>query len=329
MDSEKGSYGSQSRSGKALEKEADTKPRDNASNADNKGMSTGSKGSGLIGRVVDSASKLAGSVARSATQGSSAFDPSLLSEQKTGVQQGSSSMSREWIAENRPGTQAAWSGQAAGTDKPSMPVGPSNAASAFRQTARMSDIHSSSLLGNTTNGHVAGQAESHQVQLAQNIDGRGVVDFLSQPMPTSMSTVIPGQGAAMSTWHPARQMRPQAANTIETTDPIAYLQGTSYAADMELADHQVPSNPQTAAANATSGNSGSLHSSPSGLIKSWNEHGASILEEWELNEAWDRAWMDTAWQTAKKPQKDSEEEPKPEPVVPTNRNLSNLLKPRI
>ncbi|KAJ2855056.1 hypothetical protein FB639_006279, partial [Coemansia asiatica] len=341
MSSEKGHTGHQNRSERAREKAADTRNSDSASKTDGQSLDADSKGPGLVGRIVDSASKLTNSVARSATHGPTAFDPNLLSESKAGSQQGphsSSLISHEWVAENRPGNQAALSGYAAGANKPSMVAGPSSTASAFRQAMQTSDIqHKTAISGSAINAHVVvDQAESHQVQLAQNMDGQGVVDFLSHPMPTSMSTVIPGQGATISPWHPARQTGPHAANTIETTDPIAYLQGTTYAADMELPDHQVPSSLQNTAASAVavveaeagSGNAGSLHSSPSGLIKSWNEHGASILEEWELNEAWDRAWMNTAWQTARKPEKDSvKEEAKPELVVPSNRNLSNLLKP--
>ncbi|KAJ1818013.1 hypothetical protein LPJ56_001933 [Coemansia sp. RSA 2599] len=313
MSGDKGQSEHPERSKRALEKATDTTP-------------SNGEAPGLMSRIVDSASKLASSVSHSATSGPSAFDPNLLSEQKAGGQQGSSSsISREWVAENRSANHTGLSERAADTDRPILAAGPSSSASAFRQAIRASNTHGPLL----PSGVVKTPADSHQVQLAQNIDGRGVVDFLSHSMPTSMSTVVPGQGATMPLWQPARQMGPQVANTIETTDPIAYLQGTTYAADMEMSDHQVPSSSQNPAA-AVAGNSGSLHSSPSGLIKSWNEHGASILEEWELNEAWDRAWMDTAWQTARKSQKDPEEEvPKPEPVVPSSRNLSNLLKPRI
>ncbi|KAJ1851992.1 hypothetical protein LPJ73_002914 [Coemansia sp. RSA 2703] len=276
----------------------------------------------MLGRIADSASRLAGGIIRSATHGPSSLDPSAIAERKTGGQAGTSAMAREWMAEHTYGKP---DGHADRDDMPAAVSGSSSAASAFRQTARaLAPMPAASSVVPTEN-----QLQSHQVQLAQNLDGRGVVDFLAQTMPTSMSTVIPGQGASMPSSHQARTTGPHSAGTIETTDPIAYLQGTTYATDMELADHLVPhSMPPLSTSNSTAANAGSLHSSPSGMIKSWNEHGASILEEWELNEAWDRAWMDTAWHTAKEKAKTAQD-PKSEPVVPANRNLSNLLKPRI
>ncbi|KAJ2780501.1 hypothetical protein GGI15_003524, partial [Coemansia interrupta] len=277
---------------------------------------------GMLGRIADSASRLAGGIVRSATHGPSSLDLNAIAERKTGGQAGTSTMAREWVAEHG---HSKPDGHADSDDRPTMIAGPSSAASAFRQTARtLTSVPATSSVIPTENRH-----QSHQVQLAQNLDGQGVVDFLAQTMPTSLSTVIPGQGASAPSWHQDRIAGPHAAGTIETTDPIAYLQGVTYANDMELADHLVPrSMPMSSPSNTIAANAGSLHSSPSGMIKSWNEHGASILEEWELNEAWDRAWMDTAWHTAKEKAKTTQD-PKPEPVVPANRNLSNLLKPRI
>ncbi|KAJ1723619.1 hypothetical protein LPJ53_002059 [Coemansia erecta] len=276
----------------------------------------------VLGRITDSASRLAGDIVHSATHGPSSLDPNVIAERKTGGQAGTSAMAREWMAEHG---YSKPDGHASSGDRQTPISGPSSAASAFRQTARaLASVPAVSSAIPTENQH-----QSHQVQLAQNLDGRGVVDFLAQTMPTSMGTVVPGQGASAPSWHEARTAGPHAAGVIETTDPIAYLQGTTYATDMEMSDHLVPrSVPMASTSNSIAANASSLHSSPSGMIKSWNEHGASILEEWELNEAWDRAWMDTAWHTAKEKTK-ATQNPKSEPVVPANRNLSNLLKPRI
>ncbi|KAJ2490129.1 hypothetical protein IWW37_003397 [Coemansia sp. RSA 2050] len=103
-------------------------------------------------------------------------------------------------------------------------------------------------------------------------------------------------------------------------DPVAYLQSTSYAVDMELVDHQVPQSTLGAVDRQT------LSVSPGGASRGWDEHEASVLEEWQLNEAWDRAWMDTAWGSA---QKRAPAEPSKDPVLPSNKNLNYLLKPRI
>ncbi|KAJ1883717.1 hypothetical protein LPJ66_010955 [Kickxella alabastrina] len=266
------------------------------------------KGAGMLGRVAGSANRLATGIVRSGAHGPSVFDPSILAESKSGRQGETSSMSQEWMAESSQGRPATHTH----TSSDQLPVvsGPSSTASAFRQAARKS------------------QTESHQVQLVQNLDGQDVIEFLSRTLPTSMNATEADRGAA-AVWKLTRQQGPYTAGTLETTDALAYLQGSTYAADMEIQDHQVPlSVPGSVKAV---GNTTLLRSSPSGLAKSWNEHGALILEEWRLNEAWDRAWMGTAWQTSQKKETapDKPQTPKAEPVKPSKRNLSYLLKPRI
>ncbi|KAJ1944614.1 hypothetical protein GGF37_002107 [Kickxella alabastrina] len=266
------------------------------------------KGSAMLDRVAGSANRLATSIVCSGAHGPFAFDPSILAESKSGLQGETSSMSQEWMAESsqaRPATHTH-------TSSVQLPVvsGTSSTVSAFRQAARKS------------------QTESHQVQLAQNLDGQDVIELLSRTLPTSMSATEADQGAA-AVWQPTRQQGPYTAGTLETMDALAYLQRSTYAADMELQDHQVPLS--VAGSVKVVGNTTPLRSSPSGLAKSWNEHGALILEEWRLNEAWDRAWMGTAWQTSQKKEiaPDKPQPPKAEPVKPSKRNLSYLLKPRI
>ncbi|KAJ2556951.1 hypothetical protein EV175_001655 [Coemansia sp. RSA 1933] len=168
--------------------------------------------------------------------------------------------------------------------------------------------------------------QSHQVKLAEDLDGHGVIEFLSQRTPTSMSTggisVLAGSGFETS----AQYQDIPAPDLNKPADPVSYLQGTTYATDMEALDHHVPRErqKQTTSASAPS-------ASPSGLAKAWDEHSASILEEWELNEAWDRAWMDTTWSSVQKKEKpgDKEASVPADLVLPSNKNLSYLLKPRI
>ncbi|KAJ2828301.1 hypothetical protein IWW50_001452 [Coemansia erecta] len=291
-------------------------PRD--SKRDEKDLDAGqSTEPGLLGRVAESAARLAGSVARSGAQGASAFDPHMLAEAKSGQQaEGSSTMSQQWMAESstRLGKST--------TGTPDISEGlasikPESAAASFRHAARAVPEPAGM-------AHPASRAlpeSSHQVSLAENLDGRGVTDFLAHTMPTSMS-IGDISGPASGPRVPARQHGPHRADTVETTDPIAYLQGTSYAADMEPSDHRVPQGSREDPAAHMP------HASPIGLSRSWDEHGASVLEEWELNEAWDRAWMDTAWTSARKREK-AAESTKTEPVLPSKKNLSYLLKPRI
>ncbi|KAJ2643043.1 hypothetical protein GGF44_001364 [Coemansia sp. RSA 1694] len=160
---------------------------------------------------------------------------------------------------------------------------------------------------------------SHQVGLAQSLDGQDVAKLLSQTMPASIST---GPARTFSYDQQPPQLGHQRQPPPRAIDPVAYLQGTTYAADMELFDHQVPHD--QAARGAADGQA--LAASPGGASRGWDEHGASVLEEWQLNEAWDRAWMDTAWGSA---QKKAPAEPRAEPVLPSHKNLSYLLKPRI
>ncbi|KAJ2783669.1 hypothetical protein H4R18_001579 [Coemansia javaensis] len=218
---------------------------------------------GLLGRVAESAARLAGAMPR--------LDPAQLSGAKSGEQrEDGAAASRQWAADRDHG------GGSAGPAEPT-------AAASFRAAAR---------------------ATSHQVSLAQGLDGRGVADFLAQGLPTAMGTGSIG-GLSAGQRGPARPQGPHAAT--ETTDPVAYLQGTSYAADME------------------GGGSPEPRASPPNLARSWSEHGASVLEEWQLNEAWDRAWMDTTWSSARP----ADKAPEAEPVAPSHKNLSHLLKPRI
>ncbi|KAJ2726814.1 hypothetical protein GGI07_000325 [Coemansia sp. Benny D115] len=318
----------QSQSTRAGEKAADTYGASGSSQDQKHTAENMARTEGILGRVAESASRLASSIACSAAHGqASGFDPNMLGEQKPEAQPtASSSMAREWMAERSQGRNAADADADADSQnrlQQAMPSGASSAASAFRQAARAPRSQQQPTHTEIGRPHVdVSSVSSHQVQLAQNLDGQGVVEFLSRTLPTSMSTTYAERGVEAAR-PPARWQGPHVAGTVEATDPVAYLQGATYAADMELHDHQVPPSTQAAAA---AGSAGSLHSSPSsGATRSWNEHGASVLEEWELNEAWDRAWMDTAWHTAKKP----EPEHKAEPVLPSHKNLSYLLKPRI
>ncbi|KAJ1887653.1 hypothetical protein LPJ66_009004 [Kickxella alabastrina] len=293
----------------AKDKGPDNSSSSNTASGDTSSQTTWrNKGSGMLDRVAGSANRLATSIVRSGAHGPSALDPRILAESKLGRQGETSSMSQEWVTESSQGRPTTHTH----TSSDQLPVvsGPSSTASAFRQAARKS------------------QTESHQVQLAQNLDGQDVIEFLSCTLPTSMSATEADRGAA-AVWQPTRQQGPYTAGTLETTDALAYLQRSTYAADMELQDHQVPLS--VARSVKAVGNTTPLRSSPSGLAKSWNEHGALILEERRLNEAWDRAWMGTAWQTSQK--KDTApnklQTPKAEPVKPSKRNLSYLLKPRI
>ncbi|KAJ1771118.1 hypothetical protein IW140_004005 [Coemansia sp. RSA 1813] len=278
--------------------------------------------------MAHSASRLARSVANSSE---AAVDLDVLSEAKSGQAERSFSMPREWFSENN-------SKHAYGSAEPLPLSKPSDSSAAFRQAARTSvsqrnnppesaNKECSALWQASdisTDMPIAYRAtQSHQVKLAENLDGHSVTEFLSQGMPTSMSTGGISALAGRSSETYAQYQKTQASSLTEQTDPVAYLQGTTYATDMEALDHQVPQGGkgQTAATNAPS-------ASPSGLEKAWNEHSASILEEWELNEAWDRAWMDTTWSSVQK-KPTGEEGPAADPVLPSSKNLSYLLKPRI
>ncbi|KAJ2846524.1 hypothetical protein GGI22_006228 [Coemansia erecta] len=167
--------------------------------------------------------------------------------------------------------------------------------------------------------------QSHQVKLAEDLDGHSVVEFLSQKTPTSMSTGGISVLASSIPEPSAHGQNIQALSSAKPADPVSYLQGATYTTDMEALAHHVPRGMQgqTASTSAPS-------ASPAGLAKAWDEHSASILEEWELNEAWDRAWMDTTWSSVQKKEKPADEKvPTADPVLPSNKNLSYLLKPRI
>ncbi|KAJ1849288.1 hypothetical protein LPJ70_000556 [Coemansia sp. RSA 2708] len=282
---------------------------------------------GILGRIAESAAHLSGSVSRGGAQGAAALTPGMLAEAKSGRQEESNPMSQEWVAESssRSDTTAA-TAEAPGDPVAMRPGG--SAAALFREAARASakqrsmapaaeEIDSNpshnepAILGPASTG-------SHQVSLAEGLDGRSVTEFLAHSMPTSMS-IGDISGPTVGARLPARPHGPHQAGIVETTDPVAYLQGATYAADMESSDHQVP---QVSREDPVAR---MPHASPASLAKSWDEHGASVLEEWELNEAWDRAWMDTAWTSARKREKTAN----PEPVQPSSKNLSNLLKPRI
>ncbi|KAJ2695571.1 hypothetical protein H4R19_005836 [Coemansia spiralis] len=260
---------------------------------------------GLLARVADSATRLASGIASSSTRGVAAADPALLAEAKAdGPQERGASASRDWAAD-RVGSSSAVGPSGAGA------VGPSHAAAAsFRRAAH------------TAPGHAMGDgsrpAASHQVSLAQSLDGRSVAEFLEQRTPAAMSTggVDPfPDGLRM----PARQHRPQAAGVVETTDPVAYLQGSTYATDMERSEQLEP--------QSGAGSAAAMQASPATVARGWDEHGASVLEEWQLNEAWDRAWMNTAWSSARTREKAADDPVAT--VAPAHKNLSYLLKPRI
>ncbi|KAJ2121296.1 hypothetical protein IW147_004391 [Coemansia sp. RSA 720] len=273
---------------------------------------------GILDRVAESAARLAGSVVRSRTQGVSALDSNMLAEAKSGqAADNSSTISQEWMAESstRRG-MAASSSLYTPEDSASVRSGGTSAA-LFRQAVRSAPEPS----GDTYSATGAPLPSSHQVSLADNLDGHSVVEFLAHTMPASMSVGdISGPTSGLRV--PARQHGLHRADTVEVADPVAYLQGSSYAADMESSDYRVPQSIQDGPTQHV------LQASPTGLARSWDEHGASVLEEWELNEAWDRAWMDTAWTSARRREKAAESK-KSERVLPSNKNLSYLLKPRI
>ncbi|KAJ1793340.1 hypothetical protein LPJ62_000288 [Coemansia sp. RSA 2167] len=272
---------------------------------------------GILDRVAESAARLAGSVVRSGTQGAPALDSNMLAEAKSGqAADNSSTMSQEWMAESS--TRRGVAASSLYTPEDSASARPSGtSALLFRQAVRAAPDPSDG----TYSASGAPLPSSHQVSLADNLDGHGVVEFLAHTMPASMSVGdISGPTSGLRV--PARQRGPHRADTVEVADPVTYLQGSSYAADMESSDYRMSQSIQDGPAQHV------LQASPIGLARSWDEHGASVLEEWELNEAWDRAWMDTAWTSARKREKAAESK-KPERVLPSNRNLSYLLKPRI
>ncbi|KAJ1735512.1 hypothetical protein LPJ61_000505 [Coemansia biformis] len=286
-------------------------------------------GPGLLARVAASASRLASDIATSS--GMAALDPALLAEAKSGEPQESrASASREWTAGNNGSsatTAAALATQPLGLGA----AGSSGAPASFRRAARTAPGQGGGLPADALRPHAQGGRQetassavpvaSHQVSLAQSLDGRGVAEFLEQSTPASMSTGDAGAFPAGPRL-PARQHGPQAAGAVEATDPVAYLHGSTYAADMERGDHREPRSTQGGAVPAA------LQASPASIARGWDEHGASVLEEWQLNEAWDRAWMDTAWSSARAREK-AAEDPAAAPVPPSHRNLSYLLKPRI
>ncbi|KAJ1998574.1 hypothetical protein GGI04_004940 [Coemansia thaxteri] len=297
----------------------------------------------LLGRITQSATKLASTIAHGATQGRLVPGSDALAEAKTGQQAGSVSASQAWVAES------SLTHDANTRHMPERQV-LGDAAFAFRHHVRAAVRHDEQRYsedGRRSTEHVdykgkdtvhippslqeparpgnseAGtgiHAESHQVGLAQGLDGQAVADFLSQTMPASMSVTQTRTSVHEQQPHLARQQILPRPETSGAVDPVAYLQGTTYAADMELLDHQVPQSLQEASSRHAPA------ASPLGMSRAWDEHGASVLEEWQLNEAWDRAWMDTTWGTT---QKDAQAKPRAEPVLPSTKNLSNLLKPRI
>ncbi|KAJ2746404.1 hypothetical protein GGI20_001400 [Coemansia sp. BCRC 34301] len=288
-------------------------------------------GTGLLGRIALSAAQLAGSVSQVIPE----LDSNALSEAKLRRQE-EPSTSLSGAAQGIQ-SQAVYSPRWA---EPTMSEG--SAASAFRQHMRANTAskdegkHSGgNQLSTKAIDHKGKEAASvdssdpglgsaeyyggslHQIGLAQRLDGQDVARFLSQTMPASMST---GLAVSHEQLPPLPEYQRQSPPRV--ADPVAYLQGTNYAVDMELLDHQVPHNH-----NAQGMADGQAPTrSPGGASRGWDEHGASVLEEWQLNEAWDRAWMDTTWGSA---QKRAPAEPRAEPVQPSNRNLSHLLKPRI
>ncbi|KAJ1800972.1 hypothetical protein LPJ59_000657 [Coemansia sp. RSA 2399] len=285
---------------------------------------------GVLHQMASSASRLARSVASS---NPAAVDLDALSEAKSGQTEGAFSMTREWFAEN--GYKHAQDP----TESISL-AGSSGSSAAFRQAARTTSAQRISPPGgfnreNTSLRHSGDiptdmaftdrPTQSHQVKLAEHLDGHGVVEFLSQKTPTSMSTGGISVLASSLSGSSAQGQNIQALSSANPADPVSYLQGATYTTDMEALDHHVPreTQGQTASTSAPS-------ASPAGLAKAWDEHSASILEEWELNEAWDRAWMDTTWSSVQKKEKPADEKvPTADPVLPSNKNLSYLLKPRI
>ncbi|KAJ1989278.1 hypothetical protein GGI25_004820 [Coemansia spiralis] len=293
---------------------------------------------GILNQVASSASRLARSIAgSSAADSATAFDLGALTDAKSG-QGGESSWSgsQEWLTENshRYGQGLAEPFPLVGTN--------SSAATSFRQSARaasaverssrLSAIGNNKAYSNTQYGfpiaenthYTERKKQSHQVKLAEDVDGRDVVEFLSHGTPTAMGTGSISAVSGTRLGEPTQRQHMPAVGLAETADPIAYLQSTTYAIDMEALDHQVPQGLREATVGT-----GAPSASPAGLAKAWDEHGASILEEWELNEAWDRAWMDTTWSSARKKEKATEDETVVDTVLPSNKNLSYLLKPRI
>ncbi|KAJ2160214.1 hypothetical protein GGF46_002423 [Coemansia sp. RSA 552] len=188
-----------------------------------------------------------------------------------------------------------------GSDSVGLGGGP--AAASFRQAARSAHNRATEPIA---------EASSHQVRLAENLDGRGVTDFLAQSMPTSISIGAIG-GPSPGLHVTAQQHGAQATRPADPADPVSYLQSTTYAADMERDDdryqpHSADQSPAT-----------------TGPDRSWGLQGTAVLEEWQLNEAWDRAWMGTAWASARKREKAAGGDA----AEPTSKNLSNLLKPRM
>ncbi|KAJ2793928.1 hypothetical protein H4R20_006389 [Coemansia guatemalensis] len=291
------------------------------------------KDPGLLGRVAESATRLASGFTRSGAHGASLLGEQSLSAAKAGQQQEdpAASASQMWMAESRSHKELS----AASEDSAAIIGSSGTAAASFRLAARTTAAQEHNTQLKNTHGHHTVQTiqeglqatehpsptTSHQVFLAEELDGQGVTAFLTQSMPTSMD--VGGLGGVSSGLSGSAQQRSRhSVGTAELTDPVMYLQGSTYALDMESADHQVPLDSQGAPGSQLA------QASPSSLNKSWSEHGASVLEEWQLNEAWDRAWMDTAWTSARKREK-AAEGAKPEPVLPSNKNLSYLLKPRM
>ncbi|KAJ2616416.1 hypothetical protein H4S08_000807 [Coemansia sp. RSA 1365] len=290
------------------------------------------KDSGFLDRVAESATRLASGFTCDRAHGAPILDEQMLSAAKSGQQQEAVvSASHMWMAESSSRNKPS----ATPDDNAVFTGSSSTAAASFRQAARavstlecstqLEDIHGQHkaqvMQGSKQTTEDSLPTTSHQVFLAERLDGQGVTTFLTQSMPTSMG--VGGIGSANSSYpESVQQSSEHSIAATKSTDPVMYLQGSTYASDMEFSDHQVPLGSQ--------GNSETqlLQASPLSLSKSWNEHGASVLEEWQLNEAWDRAWMDTAWTSARKREKATEGS-KPESVLPSNRNLSYLLKPRM
>ncbi|KAJ2415794.1 hypothetical protein H4218_002089 [Coemansia sp. IMI 209128] len=274
---------------------------------------------GFLGRIALSATQLAGSI----SQGTPILDSDALAEAKLGRREGSTSASQSHVAEGSQ-SRAAYSQR-----RPELASMGGGAASAFRQQSRaivgddnrpshgVLDYKGKSASTDSHDQHSLLRTTSHQVGLAQSLDGQDVAKLLSQTMPTDMSVMPTSATAYKQQWSRPKN---QGWSQPESIDPVAYLQSTGYAVDMELVDHQVPQS----TLGATDGQT--LSASPVGASRGWDEHEALVLEEWQLNEAWDRAWMDTAWGSA---QKKAPVEPRADPVLPSNKNLSYLLKPRI
>ncbi|KAJ2910734.1 hypothetical protein GGI21_000554 [Coemansia aciculifera] len=272
---------------------------------------------GLLERIALSATRLAGS----ALQGVPALDSDALAEAKLGRREGSTSTSLVCEAESSHATQVTNSRR-----QPELAKTDTGAASAFRQHLRTAAGSGKEQARDSKGKGKSGGIEyydqdSHQVGLAQTMDGQDVAKFLSQTMPASMSTT----GPIRTVFHEQQSLplaEHQSQSQTRIVDPVAYLQGTGYAADMEHSDYRVA---HRHGAQVTTDRQ-ALAASPGGANRGWDEHGASVLEEWQLNEAWDRAWMNTAWGSA---QRKAPAEPGAEPVLPSNKNLSYLLKPRI